>query len=235
MELFGVEKKNKSLDSGEPVLRMIINAIPANVLQQTIEADIRTLPYSGKWSEISVDNEDKVVVWNELDMTSAFYVFRLEPVWCKFQALARLVSGQFASRWVPNLSTEENVCPAVAVMAMGWKSSCGLLQQIHRKLCFLSKPMGAGLDPSREVRRDVPVPRSGRPHDTSFYSVYFDGFSHAELQHWNQLSYSQNGVGKQNQYTKHGTVRESRPKWRKQSTTNWSWRPWSVQLIATLV
>ena len=43
--LFGVEKKNKSLDSGEPVLRMIINAIPASALQQTIEADIRTLPY----------------------------------------------------------------------------------------------------------------------------------------------------------------------------------------------
>ena len=41
--LFGVGKKNKSLDSGEPVLRMIINAIPANALQETIEADIRTL------------------------------------------------------------------------------------------------------------------------------------------------------------------------------------------------
>ena len=43
--LFGVEKKNKSLDSCEPVLRMIINAIPANALQETIEADTRTLPY----------------------------------------------------------------------------------------------------------------------------------------------------------------------------------------------
>ena len=182
--LFVVEKKNKSLDSGEPVLRMIINAIPANALQQTIEADIRSLPYFGQWSAISVDEEDTVVVWNELDMTSAFYAFRLEPAWYKFQALAKPVSGQFASRWA-----EESVYPAVAVMAMVWKSSCGLLQQIHRKLCFPPKPMGAGLDPSREVRRDVPVPRSGRPHDTSFYSVYLDGFSHAELQHWNQLSH----------------------------------------------
>ena len=70
--LFGVGKKNKSLDNGEPVLRMFINAIPANALQQTIEADIRTLPYFGQWSAISVDEEDRVVVWNELDMTSAF-------------------------------------------------------------------------------------------------------------------------------------------------------------------
>ena len=60
---------------------------------------------------------------------------------------------------------------------------------IHRKLCFLPKPLGAGLDPSREVRRDGLVPRSGRPYGTSFYSVYLDGFSHAELKHWNQLSH----------------------------------------------
>ena len=47
--LFRVEKKNKSLDSGEPVLRMNINAIPANALQETIEADIRTFPYFARW------------------------------------------------------------------------------------------------------------------------------------------------------------------------------------------
>ena len=186
--LFGVEKKNKILENGEPVLRMIINAIPANALQETIEADIRTLPYFVQWSAISVDEEDKVMIWNELDMTSAFYVFRLEPAWYRFQALAKPVSGPFAAKWAPDLMTEECVYPAVAVMAMGWKSACGLLQQIHRKLCFLPKPMGAGLDPSREIRRDGPVPRSSKPQDASFYSVYLDGFSHAELKHWNQLS-----------------------------------------------
>ena len=53
-------------------------------------------------------------------------------------------------------------------MALGWKSY-GLLQQIHRKLCF-PKPMETALDPSREFRRDGPVPRSGRPHDTSILS-----------------------------------------------------------------
>ena len=125
---------------------MIINAIPANALQETIEADIRTLPYFAQWSAISVDEEDKVIIWNELHMTSAFYVFRLEPAWYKFQALAKPVSGQFATKWGPDLWTEEWVYPAVAVMAMGWKSACGLLQQIHRKLCFLFKPMEAGLD-----------------------------------------------------------------------------------------
>ena len=82
----------------------------------------------------------------------------------------------------------KSVYPAVAAMAMRWKSSCGLPQQILGKLCFLPKPMGARVDPSREVRRDGPIPRSSRPHDTSFYSVYLDGFSHAKLKHWDQLS-----------------------------------------------
>ena len=135
--LFGVEKKNKNLESCEPVLRMTINAIPANALQEMIEDDIRTMPYFVQWSGISVDEEEKVVVWNGLDMTSAFYVFRLEPARYRFQALAKPVSEQFASKWVPDLWAEESVFPAVAVMAMGWKSACGLLQQIHRKLCFL--------------------------------------------------------------------------------------------------
>ena len=186
--LFGVEKKNKILENGQPVPPMIINAIPTNALQEMIEADIRTMPYFVQWSGISVEEEDRAVVWNELDMTSAFYVFRLEPAWYRFQALAKPVSGQFASKWVPDLRAEESVFPAVAVMAMGWKSACGLLQQIHRKLFFLPKPTGAGLDPSREVRRDAPIPRSERPQDASFYSVYLDGFSHAELKHRNQLS-----------------------------------------------
>ena len=37
------------------MLRMIINAIPANALQEMIEADILTMPYFVQWSGISVD------------------------------------------------------------------------------------------------------------------------------------------------------------------------------------
>ena len=92
-------------------------------------------------------------------MTSAFYVISLEPARYKFQALAKLVSGQFASKWVHNLWAKENVYPAVAAIAMEWKSSCWLLQQVLRKLCFLPKPMGAGLDPFRRVRRSCSAER----------------------------------------------------------------------------
>ena len=70
----------------------------------------------------------------------------------------------------------------MAVMAMGWQSACGVLQLIHRNLCFLPPPMGAGLDPSREVRRDAPLPGSMDPDHRSFFTVYLDGFSQGELQ-----------------------------------------------------
>ena len=46
------------------------------------------------------------------------------------------------------------------------------VEQIHRKLCFFPKPMGAELDSSKRGSGDGPVPRSCRPHDTSFYKVY---------------------------------------------------------------
>ena len=42
----------------------------SNPLQETIEADIRIW----QWSAVAVDKENRVVVWNELDMTSALYV-----------------------------------------------------------------------------------------------------------------------------------------------------------------
>ena len=57
-------------------------------------------------------------------MTSAFYVFSLEPARYKFQALAKLVSSQFASREMHNRWAKDKVYPGVAVMAIKWKSSC---------------------------------------------------------------------------------------------------------------
>ena len=53
------------------VLRMIINAIPANALQETVEADIRTLPFAlvGKRSQTVPPRQDsdfRIFVQQEL-------------------------------------------------------------------------------------------------------------------------------------------------------------------------
>ena len=41
---------------------------------------------------------------------------------------------------------------------MGWQSACATLHHTHRNLCFPPPPLGAWLDPNREVRSDAPLP-----------------------------------------------------------------------------
>ena len=187
--MFGVSKKGKKVPGGDMnILRMIINAVPTNSYQHTLEGDIRALPYFGQWSGIQMDDAESVLVCNELDMTAAFYIFRMEPAWHGFQALGKSIPGHEAGRWRPDLAEEREVFPAVTVMPMGWRSACGLLQLFHRKLCFGRTLGAANLDPSREVRRDGPLPPSGGSQGDSFYTVYLDGFSQAELRHWDALA-----------------------------------------------
>ena len=69
--------------------------------------------------------------------------------------------------------------PALRVMPAGWQSACGLLQYFHRRLCFRPPPLGAGLDPSREIRRDMPLPRTMNKSRQDFFPVYLDVFSQA--------------------------------------------------------
>ncbi|CAK0801859.1 unnamed protein product [Prorocentrum cordatum] len=186
--LFGVPKRNKKLPgTDKAILRLILNAIPTNSYQKVLEADIRCLPYYMQWAGIQLEDE-QVLVWSESDMTSAFYNFQMEPEWLKYQAIGRAVPGRIAAEFCPHLANEEVVYPAMAVMAMGWQSACGILQHIHRNLCFLPPPMGAGLDPSREVRRDAPLPGSMDPDRRSFFTVYLDGFSQGELQDLTKLA-----------------------------------------------
>ena len=187
--LFGVPKKGKLVPGTDlPVLRMIINAIPSNEFQELLAGDIRSLPYFGQWSGIQVDDADRVLVWTERDMTAAFYLFRLEDAWLPYQAIGKPVRARDVGDWCKGMAPDTWVYPAVTVMMMGWKSACGLLQHFHRKLCFAPSPIGAGLDPAREVRRDAPLPGATSSGGQSWFSVYLDGFSQAEITHWTNLA-----------------------------------------------
>ena len=100
-----------------------------------------------------MDEDERTIVWSESDMTAAFYRFLHEPSWYLFQAV-------LAAAFDASLAKEPAVYPALRVVLMGWQSACGSLQFFHRSLCFLPPPLGAGLDPSREIRRDMPLPRT---------------------------------------------------------------------------
>ena len=53
---------------------------------------------------------------------------------------------------------EPFILPEVTVMMMGWKSACGFLPYIHRRLVFSPRPVGAGLPRSTEIRTGSPIP-----------------------------------------------------------------------------
>ena len=148
--LFGVEKKKKSLDSGEPVLRMIINAIPANALQETIEADIRTLPYFGQWSAVSVDKENREVVWNENGHDVGFPCVspRASVVQIPSYGQGPLEVGAQSVGRGKRVPCGGSHGHAVEVIMLN-------LTTDSQEALFPPQAMGAGLDPSREVRCDT--------------------------------------------------------------------------------
>ena len=135
-----------------------------------------------------MDDDERAIVWSELDMMAAFYCFFLEPSWYHFQAVNKAVWGSPAAAFDSSLAEEPAVYPALRVMPTGWQSACGLLQYFHQRPCFLPPLLGAGLDPSRETRRDLPLPRTMDKSRQDFFTVYLDDFSQTELVHISELA-----------------------------------------------
>eukprot|EP00971_Amphidinium_carterae_P348765 6490663-Amphidinium_carterae.4 len=81
---FGVPKPGKEvrLENGElgPVLRLVINMVPQNQLQETVDVGLDELPYFGQWIPIELEN-DQSLVWSSEDIRCAFYIFRMPQPW----------------------------------------------------------------------------------------------------------------------------------------------------------
>ena len=224
--LFGVEKKNKNLESGEPVLRMIINAIPANALQDMIEADIRTMPFFVQWSGISVDEEDRV----ELDMTSAFHVF--PP-----RAGVVQVPGSGETRFGAVRFKVCSICGPRKACSLRWQSwpwdGSQRADSCNRSTgSFASSQNPWEQDWTRPGKFDAMdlFREAAGPQDASFCSVYLDGFSHAELKHWSQLSNPEKWSWEAE------AVHEAWHRWGVPSQTEKAiinGNPWRVELMAT--
>ena len=196
--LFGVEKKNKILENGEPVLRMIINAIPANALQETIEADIRTLPYFVQWSAISVDEEDKVMIWNERRTCSA------SSRRYRFQALAKPVSGPFAAQSGRPICGDRETGVPCSWQSWPWDGSqrADSCNRSTGSFASSQSPWEQDVDPSREVRCDGPVPRSSRPQMQASTACIWMGSAMPSSSIGTSSAITKSGVGKA-----HGSAR----------------------------
>ena len=68
---FGVSKRGKFLQSGEDVLRLVVNCIPSNAIQFPFSGDISTLPFPHQWKGFEFLSSTSVMV-SEEDTVASF-------------------------------------------------------------------------------------------------------------------------------------------------------------------
>ncbi|CAE7898809.1 unnamed protein product, partial [Symbiodinium microadriaticum] len=168
--VFAVEKGGEPAPGECRVMRLIMNLVPANSLQKLMPGDLPTLAGSSNWSGIHL-LLNEVLLWSGDDQKGAFYAWKLPKAWRKLMAFKMPVPGRLVGRpGTPYIHV------ASAVIPMGWVNAVGLFQHLHRRAGLASEPVGAGLDPSNEWRRDRPVPRGAVDAGGMWFQYYLDDF-----------------------------------------------------------
>ena len=161
--MFGVEKGEDHL--GVPTYRLIMNLVPLNQLCLPLDADIRSLPHWLGMNPFSLEPAEGLLVSSE-DVRCFFYTLSLPSCWKPFLGFNREVPEDMK----PDGCTEPCYLTA-SVLPMGFINSVGLAQHVHRVLVQRSSP-ALELDiPSREIRKDLPLPEA-----ESSWRVYLDNY-----------------------------------------------------------
>ena len=157
----------------------------SNALQETIEADIRTLPYFGNGQAISVDKENRVVVWSELDMTiglSMFFAssqrgtyFRLWPN--PFRANSPL-------RWVPKSVGRGKRVPCSGSHGHGVEVIMRTLTTDSQKALFPPEADGSRVRPIQRgsARWSCSAKRQAACHKRPFRTQFRESCAHLRAQ-----------------------------------------------------
>ena len=174
--LFGVPKP-KRLPSGETVLRLIMNLVPANAVLKTIQGKVDKLPSITQWLNVVVDEGETLRI-AQSDMQCAFYLFALPPCWCRMlcfnlcfrrEELGLEVDGHRSSL----------VYLACRVLPMGWCSAVGVMQDLAETIL-----LKGGFDPCAQISKSHPLPRwvlesseLGNKQGRPWWHVYLDNFA----------------------------------------------------------
>ena len=150
---FGVPKAGRHIESGEEVLRLIMDLRATNWMMEQLEADTATLTGAATFQRVVVENGMDLLVSGE-DLTSAFYLFRLPPEWTNLMVLDGAVPGEILGKPEAGL-----VHAGLCVLPMGWHSSVGIMQAAHRRIA-LGSPLrgGAGLGALAEIQKGAVFP-----------------------------------------------------------------------------
>ena len=165
---FGVVKADKFTESGEKVLRLIIDLRSTNHWLRQIPGDAGNLTGAATFQRMLVEEGQELLVSGE-DLTAAFYLFELPPAWSEFMVLEKAVKrGEVGLDGDP----EEKVLVGLKVLPMGWSSSVGLMQAAHRTIALRSPLQGgAGLPDLSEISKQALFPDLD---DAPAWHIYLD-------------------------------------------------------------
>ena len=174
--LFGVPK-SKLLESGESVLRVIMNLVPINSVLRVIPGRVAKLPNITQWLNVVLE-EGETVRLAQSDMTCAFYLFGMPIEWSRL--LCFNLSFDSSTLGVEARSnSEDKWYLSCAVLPMGWSSAVGVMQEIAESVL-----LQGGVDDQGQIHKTCPLPswminstsegmRQGRP----WWHVYLDNFA----------------------------------------------------------
>lgn len=171
---FSVEKAGEVPADAECVSRFIMNQVPGNSFQRPLYGDVGTLSSASGWRTVILA-DGTVVMWSSEDQTGALYIGRLPAPWRSLMAFATPVPG-----FELGLASNEPVYLASIVIPRGWTSAVGVFQNYHRCVAHTPPPLGAGLPPLQEWRRDKPPPLRSQETRESWHQIYVDDYDEGE-------------------------------------------------------
>ena len=164
--LFGVEKVGKDLSDGRTAQRLIMDLRGTNAIMRVIGGDISTLSGAAAFTSVALEDNFIISISGD-DLVSSFYLFRLPEAWLPFMAFEKQVSWRGLG-----IDRDGHTHVGAAVLPMGFSSSVGIMQHIHRRLALWKPPGGGGLEEVLELRKDREWPDLGE--ETPAWCLYLD-------------------------------------------------------------
>ena len=148
MVIFAVEKAGKDLPDGRTAQRLIMDLRGSNAVLKIIGGDIRTLTGACAFTSVVLENGNQISISGD-DLVSSFYLFKLPDSWLPYLTFEKEISWRALG-----IDREGSTFLAASVLPMGFSSSVGIMQHVHRRLALLDPDAGGGLLSALEIRKD---------------------------------------------------------------------------------
>eukprot|EP00435_Cladocopium_sp_Y103_P040942 s793_g11.t1 len=138
----------------------------SNSVLRILEGDIRTLGGAAGFTTVSLEKNQVISISGD-DLVSSFYLFRMPDAWKPFLSFERAVSWRALG-----VERDGETFLSSAVLPMGFSSSVGIMQHLHRRLALWDPRAGAGLTHQLEIRKDREFPEL--TDETPAWALYLD-------------------------------------------------------------